>query len=35
MFDEAKLCKNKTCQEVSEGAGNFVPIIRGFNIWFY
>ena len=32
MFDEAKLCKNETCQEVSEGAGNFVPIMRGFNI---
>ena len=31
MFDEAKLCKIKTCQEVSEGAENFVPIIRSFN----
>ena len=31
MFDEAKLCKNKTCQEVLEGAENFVPISRGFN----
>ena len=31
MFDKAKLCKNETCQEVSEGTGNFVPIIRGFN----
>lgn len=31
MFDEAKLCKNETCQEVSEGTENFVLIIRGFN----
>ena len=31
MFDEAKLCKNENCQEVWEGAENFVPIIRGFN----
>ena len=31
MFDEAKLCKIETCQEVLEWAGNFVPIIRGFN----
>ena len=31
MFDKAKLCKIETCQEVSEGAENFVPIIQGFN----
>ena len=31
MFDEANLCKNKTCQEVLERAENFVPIIQGFN----
>ena len=31
MFDEAKLCKNETCQEVLERAENFVPIIQGFN----
>lgn len=32
MFDEAKLCKNETCQEVSKEAENFVPIIQGFYI---
>ena len=31
MFDEAKLCKIETCQEVLGLVKNFVPIIRGFN----
>ncbi len=35
MFDEAKLCKNKTCQEVLKWPPDFVPIIRQYNNIFY